>query len=167
MVQAVPAAPAPLVHVHTFCEHSRSLVAVSSLDSYWALLQSVCTEQVPPVVSVGAVDIHSVPVVHTFTLLHTRFCVMLGAVVSYVDPSVHVAHAVHAVPSRKNSPVQETHCGVSCWEQAPPKAGLPLVHVHTFCEHTRSVELVGAADSYWAEVHVAWAWHALALSTLE
>jgi hypothetical protein len=50
---------------------------------------------VPPKVSVAAVFMYSVPE-HAFTLLHTRFCAVVGAVVWYVAPSVHVVTAVHA-----------------------------------------------------------------------
>ena len=42
------------------------------------------------------VDKNWVPV-HVLTAEHTRFCVRSGAVVSHVEPSVQVDHAVHAV----------------------------------------------------------------------
>jgi len=71
-------------------------VALPACVWYWALSHDLCVEQLPSTVSVGAVDIHSVPVQLT-TGPHTRSCAVVGAVVWYVNPSVHVlAAAVHA-----------------------------------------------------------------------
>ena len=99
VVHAAPVAPAPLGQVHTFCEHWRSVVVVSSVDTYCVSLHSVWLAHVPAKVSVAAVFMYSVPE-HRFTLLHTRFCVVLGAVIWYVAPSVHVSHAEHKLPTR-------------------------------------------------------------------
>jgi len=95
VVHAAPVTAVPLAHVHAFSEHPRSVVLVGALLSYWLALQVPGVAHVPLVLRVGAIGWYSTPVQLT-TGLHTRFCVALGAVVSYVVPSVHVVCAVHS-----------------------------------------------------------------------
>jgi hypothetical protein len=73
---------------------------------------------------------------HAFTLLHTRFCAVVGVVVWYVAPSVHVAHAVHA----RLEPLPLAHEEV--WYVAP-------LHAERHVLQPRLRELVGDVDWYW------------------
>ena len=54
--QSVPVAWAPLAHVHTFRLHARSLVAVSSVLSYWAEVHMVWDVHSPQWVNVGVIE---------------------------------------------------------------------------------------------------------------
>lgn len=99
MEHASPVDPAPLAHVHTFSAHSRSLVGVSSTDSYWCDAHTLCAAHVPGNVSVGFTFMYSV-LEHLFTGEHTRFCVFDGAVLSYVVPSEQIDHAEQVLPLR-------------------------------------------------------------------
>ena len=79
--------------VHSLSSHSRSLVDVSSTDSYCAAVHVVCDAQVPHPLcaSVGATFMYSVPE-HTFTAEHSRLTDADGTRVSHVTPIVHTRH---------------------------------------------------------------------------
>ena len=76
--------------VHSLSSHSRSLVDVSSTDSYCAAVHVVCDAQVPHPLcaSVGATFMYSVPE-HTFTAEHSRLTDADGTRVSHVTPYAH------------------------------------------------------------------------------
>ena len=59
----------PPVHVHCFSEHSRSLVALSSLDSYWCSLHTVCEAHVPANAALGGSAMYSLAS-HSLTSVH-------------------------------------------------------------------------------------------------
>ena len=89
----------PCAHaVHSLSSHSRSLVDVSSTDSYCASVHVVCDAQVPhpSCASVGATFMYSVPE-HALTAEQTRSSLALGARVWHVTPIAHASHAVQLV----------------------------------------------------------------------
>ena len=93
--QSVPVAWAPLAHVHTFRLHTRSVVAVSSVLSYWAAVQVVWAVHVPQCNSVYAVD-RNCAAPHVFTALHSRLTVADGGVpVWQVTPNSHSKWFAH------------------------------------------------------------------------
>ena len=69
--QAAPVAASPPAHVHTFSAHSRSLVALSGLDSYWCALHTVCETHVPGNVGVGGTFMNSLAS-HSLTAAHVK-----------------------------------------------------------------------------------------------
>ena len=96
---AAPVAMLPLAHaVHSLSWHSRSLVVVSSTDSYWALVHTVWLAHVPHAScsSVGATFMYCVAE-HSLTALHTRLTEADGAVIWHVTPKEHVSHAAQLV----------------------------------------------------------------------
>ena len=95
----MPVAIEPLAHaVHSLSSHSRSLVDVSSTDSYCASSHTVCAAHVPHPLcaSVGATFMYSVPE-HTFTFEHCRLIDDVGARVWHVTPKVHAVQALQCV----------------------------------------------------------------------
>jgi len=70
--QSAPVGATPPTHVHCFCAHWRSLVALAARDSYWCSLHTVCDAHVPGVVGVGATTTYS-SASHLFTSLHVLY----------------------------------------------------------------------------------------------
>ena len=69
----MPVAATPLEHMHVFCTQALLAVSVASATCSCKAHAGVVTGE------------------------HTRFCVVVaGAVVSYVEPSVHEVNALHS-----------------------------------------------------------------------
>ena len=110
IVHAGQTAVVPLAHVHTFCAHSRSCVALGAFVSYWCDAHVLCVAHVRSLETVGATfsyspSVHTSALVHASPLLwleklvpslqssHSRSFVLLGARL-WPLPTAHVFHGV-------------------------------------------------------------------------
>jgi len=77
-----------------YTRHSRSLVAVFTLDSYWVARHVVRSEHMRSLVPVGTLDMYWLVAVHCVNVLHSIALVLVGALVCH-SPARQLPWAEH------------------------------------------------------------------------